>query len=305
MLIYNFGDVHWGGQMRSVHCAVVAACIGLGACTTEPYKDSISTFAKGIAASQSALVKLDAQNNEVKRQQQLRAQQNLKIGSCQVGVGCVFSGLPPLKSTIPNALLYMAQLVAYSNGLAELAAAKDTAAIETAAGKINTAAQSSIKSFGTQVRQSATILAGLDLVGTIANEIIDAQRIAALRTAVLKNHYRIESAINSLANTTYQLQVAVVDIEKGYLNQQVSDFNNSTDSAARQRLSEEISSKQESLSDLAKTDARVPFHALLKAHKAVVRALQGPNYSFTDAASVLQDFLAKAQTLDAAVKKGA
>jgi hypothetical protein len=292
--------------MRSVRRAVVVACtLVLGACTTEPYKDSIGTFAKGISASQSALVKLDQRNNEIKRGQQLRAQTNLKLGPCNVGSGgCEFAGLTPPKSTIPTALLYMAQLVAYSNGLADLVAAKDTAAIEQASGKINAAAQSSIKSFGTQVGQSATILAALDLVNTVANDIIDTQRVAALRTAVLNNRSRIESAINSLANTSYQLQVEVVGIEKVYLNQQAADFNSSTDPGARQRLAEEISSEQESLAELAKTDARVPFRALLKAHKAVVRALQGPNYSFTDAASTLQDFLAKAQALDAAVKKG-
>jgi hypothetical protein len=132
--------------MRSVCCAVVAACtLALGAYTTELYKDSLSTFAKGMVASQSALVQLDGRNNEIKRQQQLRAQKGLKIGNCQVGVGCDFSGLTPPKSTILATLLYMAQLVAYSNGLAELVAAKDTAAIEQAAGKIYSAAQSSIK----------------------------------------------------------------------------------------------------------------------------------------------------------------
>src|ERR1700744_5055546 len=82
-------DYGLGGLiMRSVRRAVVVACtLVLGACTTEPYKDSISTFAKGISASQSALVKLDQRNNEIKRQQQLRAQPNLKLGPCDVGSG--------------------------------------------------------------------------------------------------------------------------------------------------------------------------------------------------------------------------
>jgi len=87
------------------------------------------------------------------------------------------------------------QLVAYSNGLAELAAAKDTEAIQKAVGKINSAARSSIKSFGSHIQQSATILAGLDVIGFVANEIIDAQRITALQDVIIRNRFRIENAI--------------------------------------------------------------------------------------------------------------
>ena len=278
--------------------------VSIGACTTEPYKDSIGTFAKGISASQSALVKLDQRNNEIKREQQLRAQTNLKLGPCNVGSGgCEFTGLTPPKSTIPTALSYMAQLVAYSNGLADLVAAKDTAAIEQASGKINAAAQSSIKSFGTQVGQSATILAALDLVNTIANDIIDAQRVAALRAAVLNNRSRIESAINSLANTSYQLQVEVVGIEKVYLNQQAADFNSSTDPGVRQRLSEEISSEQESCGAGQNGRQGAISRTLEGAQGCRPRAAR-PELFIHRCGEHPAGFSSKAQALDAAVKKG-
>jgi hypothetical protein len=298
---------YWPGGlvMAFVRCAIFFSClILLGACTTEPYKESIGALAKGIAASQSALVKLDERNNEIRRSQQIRSQKNLSVGTCRVGQSCDFSGLPPLKSSIPTSLLYMAQLVAYSNGLAELAAAKDIEAIEKAVGKINSAAQASVKSFGSQVRQSATILAGLDLVGAVANEIIEVQRIAALRKAIIGNRTRIANAITSLGATSYQLQVIVVDVERSFLVEQVEAFKKSTDAAEQVRLSSEISQQQASLSELAKADSRIAFRALLKAHQAVVRAARDPQFSVTDAAGALLDFVAKAQALDAAIKKG-
>jgi hypothetical protein len=291
--------------MRWVRCVIAAVCtMGLGACTTEPYKESIGTFAKGVASSQSALIKLDERNTEIKRRIQIRAQlPNLKVGDCVPGQGCNFSGLASPKSSIPTSLLYMAQLVAYTNGLAELAAAKDTEAIKKAVDKIDSAARSSIKSFGTQVGQSATILAGLDLVGAIADEIVDAQRVAALKDAIVRNRYRIENAINSLAATSYQLQVIVIRVERSYLAEQITALQASKDPAEQVRLTSDLSREQESLNDLAKIDARVPFKALLKAHQAVVRAARNSNISFADAAGTLLDFLAKAQALDAAVKK--
>lgn len=293
--------------MRSVRRTVAVVCVlVLGGCTTEPYKESIGTFAKGVAASQSALSKLDGRNTEIARRIQIRTQaKNLRVGPCVAGQGCEFVGLPPLKSSIPNALLYMAQLVAYSNGLAELAAAKDTEAIQKAVGKINSAAKSGIKSFGSQVRQSATIVASLDLVGLVANQIIEDQRVDALRKAIIRNQRRIETAIVSLGDTSFRLQNIVIGVERSYLAEQVSALQQSTDTAEQVRLANEISLMQENLDDLAKTDARVPFGALLKAHRAVARAARDPNYSFTDAAGLVLDFLEKAQALDASVKKGA
>ncbi|PSO16494.1 hypothetical protein [Bradyrhizobium sp. MOS003] len=293
--------------MRSVRCAVVIACtLWLGACTTEPYKESISTFAKGVSASQSALAKLDERNNEIKRRIQIRAQlKDLRIGSCEIGRGCTFEGLTPPKSTIPNALLYMAQVTAYSNGLAELAAAKDTEAIQKAVGKIDSAARAGVKSFGSQVRQSATVLAALDLVGFVASEVIEAQRVEALRAAIIRNRYRIENAITSLGATSYQLQGIVIGVEKGYLQEQAEALKRSTDPAEQVRLTNELSLQEKSLNELATADSRVPFRALLVAHRAVVRAAKDSTYSFTDAAGLLLDFFEKAQALDAAVKKGA
>lgn len=293
--------------MRSVRRTVAVVCmLALGGCTTEPYKESIGTFAKGVAASQSSLAKLDGRNTDIARRIQIRTQaKNLRVGPCIAGQGCEFVGLTPPKSSIPNALLYMAQLVAYSNGLAELAAAKDTDAIQKAVGKINSAAKSGIKSFGSQVRQSATIVASLDLVGLVATEIIEDQRVEALRKAIISNQRRVENAIVSLSDTSFQLQNIVIGIERSYLAEQVSALQQSTDTAEQVRLANEISSMQENLNDLAKTDARVPFRALLKAHRAVVRAARDPNYSFTDAAGLVLDFLEKAQVLDAAIKKGA
>lgn len=293
--------------MHSVRCAVVVACtLWLGACTTEPYKESISTFAKGVSASQSALAKLDGRNNEIKRRIQIRAQlKNLRIGPCEIGRGCTFEGFTPPKSTIPNALLYMAQLTAYSNGLAELAAAKDTEAIQKAVGKIDSAARAGVKSFGSQVRQSATVLAALDLAGFVANEVIEAQRVEALRAAIIRNRYRIENAITSLGAASYQLQGIVIGVERGYLQEQAEALKRSTDPAEQVRLTNELSLQEKSLNELATADSRVAFRSLLVAHRAVVRAAKDPTYSFNDAAGLLLDFFEKAQALDAAVKKGA
>jgi hypothetical protein len=194
--------------------------------------------------------------------------------------------------------------VAYANGLAELAAAKDTEAIQKAVGKIDAAAQSSIKSFGSQLRQSATILAGLDLIGLVANEMIDAQRVEALRTAIIRNRYRIENAIVSLGKTSFELQRIVVSVERAYLEEQIIAVRRSTDPAEQIRLTNDISAQQADLDELAMADSRIAFRALLKAHRAVVIAARSPEHSFTDAAGLLLDFLEKASALDAAVKKG-
>ncbi|QOZ75329.1 hypothetical protein XH83_07675 [Bradyrhizobium sp. CCBAU 53351] len=149
------------------------------------------------------------------------------------------------------------------------------------------------------------MLAALDLVGFVASEVIEAQRVEALRAAIIRNRYRIENAITSLGATSYQLQGIVIGVERGYLQEQAEALRRSTDPAEQARLTNELSLQEKSLNELATADSRVPFRALLLAHRAVVRAAKDPTYSFTDAAGLLLDFLEKAQALDAAVKKGA
>jgi anti-sigma28 factor (negative regulator of flagellin synthesis) len=293
-------------MMLSVRSTAAVVCaLFLSACTTEPYQESISTFAKGVVASQSALNRLDDRQTEIRRRIQIRSQiTKLQVGDCKIGFGCEFKNLAPPKSSVPTALLYMAQLVAYADGLVELAAAKDTAALQKAVDRIDSAARASIKSFAPQVRNSATIIASLDLIGLAANEFINEQRVEALRQAIVRNQYRVERAIAELSSTSYQLQSQVLLAEHAYLQEQTAAFNASKDPAEQARLSNEISAQQNSLNELAKADARVPFKALLKAHRAVVKAAKNPNYSLADAAGLLLDFLEKAQALDAAVKKG-
>ena len=144
----------------------------------------------------------------------------------------------------------------------------------------------------------------MDLAAAIGDQIIEGQRVSALRDVILKNNRKIQRAMVLLQDNAFDLQNIVVKIEEAYLAQQTDALNRSTDEAERFRLTQSVSEQQANLDRLAKVDARVPFRALLVAHKAVARAAQDQNYSFSEAANLLLDFYQKSNALNLAVQKG-
>ena len=289
--------------MRSAYFAALAA-FALSSCTTGPYQESISAFAKGVATSQSALLKLDQLDREFARQDQLvSSKEMLALSECEAGKGCAIAKLPAPKSDVESPLLYMAKLVTYSNDLVTLAAAKDTDAITKASSQIDATATAAVKSFQDKIAQPAIIQGSLSLAGEVANLIIDDLRVQKLRDAILKHRSAIEGVIDDIGAKAHDLQNEVVGRASGLLASDIKLLNGDTALLDRTMLSHRIVRRIDALDQLAKTDARAPFLALKKTYQKMVHVLQ-TNGSFDDVASALQDFLTKAQVLDAAVQTG-
>jgi hypothetical protein len=196
----------------------------------------------------------------------------------------------------------MAQLVAYSNGLAELVAAKDTDAIRSSVGKINAAAQGSIKALGNRVSDAAVILASSDIFTLVADQYVEQQRLQALRNVIVRNEYRLDNAISKVQQQAMRLQEAVFLLERSHLQKEIDSLNRSASSLERYQLSDAIARQQIELNALAKADAGAPFFALRKAHRAVARALKNPNYSFVEASNLVLDFYEKSRALNDAIR---
>jgi hypothetical protein len=283
----------------------IAVLFVLTGCTTEPYKKSLASFAEGMTSAQAALVELDRRNVEVLQRSRIAGSARVRLAPCNFNAPCPIEGLSEEKPIVPEALLAMAKVVTYVNGLAELSAAKDTAAISEAATKINKAATASIKSFGSSVRDGAVYIASFDLVSAVADEFIAYQRYEELKRVMNRNRGLIESTMDRLAVSAESLRKTVFLAERAYRDLQADALDKSTDSAERARLRDLVLRQTNDLTKLSTTSAAKPFYAMKTSHRTILKAINNPQAKPEDIANGILDFVEKAKALDAAMKKSA
>jgi hypothetical protein len=301
--------------------------VGLTGCSPYNFSNEVGAISTGVdqlssgftsgytqlAADRAALVQLDLTGTRAKV---AMATGCLDIPSSQNQSPCALyplNGTPPVQSGIEQerdrTTAFLAVLENYAHALVAVTNAADRTAYNAAVAQLASAVGSLAKDAGPQGAAASTVApAAVNLIGWLVGTALDQQRFDSLKAGVTAastplsngtipiNYVATEAGAGLFALSLERRKVLVA--EANILNARLGP--SLTEAAYRQGLSDS-QAVVTVLDGLRRADPTAAAAALVKAHEALVAAVNDPNRNYPSLLKAVSDFTDQASTLHTAL----